>query len=267
MAAMLALGKAFFLLSLLVTHLVLFGVPALQRFLEAGVTVVESVEQADSLPAPAVTVCPSEKYFSAWKNTTSYMFGNTYEVMCGGAASGQDFMDCVKEKTFNFTETFPSGSHLGLPGAVIEDLSSPDFWISDTTVAVLGRCFTLNFTRQLKAEVEEDSLMFNLNKDLDYNWFIHTLDFFMITWNPLTLPTIQGELEYGKQLDSHRYLYLRAVRQERLNRAEQPCNPDPGYSFSSCIKSSVSAKVGCRQPWDSHATGTPCPPSAIVSLL
>ena len=41
MAAMLMLGKACFLLFLLLTHLVLFGVPALQRFLEAGVTVGE----------------------------------------------------------------------------------------------------------------------------------------------------------------------------------------------------------------------------------
>ena len=74
MAALLVLGKACFLLFLLLTHLVLFGVPALQRFLEAAVTVEESVEQAASLPAPAVTICPSEKFFSAWQNTTKYMF-------------------------------------------------------------------------------------------------------------------------------------------------------------------------------------------------
>ena len=255
---MLVLGKACFLLFLLLTHLVLFGVPALQRFLEAGVTVEESVEQAASLPAPAVTICPSEKYFSAWKNTTRYMFYDAYEAMCGEAASAQDVKDCVEEKTFNLTETFPFGSQQGM-GLLVEDLSSQDFWISDTTVAVAGRCYTLNFTKHLRADVEEDSILFNLNKDLNYNWAIHSRDFFALTWNPLTLPLVQGELEYSKLLDSHRYLYLRAVRQERLNRVEQPCNPKPGYSFTSCIKSSVSTKVGCRQPWDTHTTGTLCP--------
>ena len=154
-----------------------------------------------------------------------------------------------------------------MAGLLAEDLSSPDYWLSDTTVAVAGRCYTLNFTKHLKADVEEDSILFNLNKSLNYNWWIHSLDFFMLTWNPLTLPTIQEQLEYGKLLDSHRYLYLRAVRQERLNRVEQPCNPEPGYSFSSCIKSSVSTKVGCRQPWDTDTTGTPCPASAQEGLI
>ena len=266
MVALLVLGKACFLFSLLVTHLVLFGVPAIQRFLEAGVTVEESVEEANSLPAPAVTLCPSEKYFSAWKNTTRYKFYDTYQTMCSEAASGQDVKDCVEENTFNLTETIPLGSQQGM-GVPVEDLSSPDFWLSDTTVGPLGRCYTLNFNKHLKADVEQDSLMFNLNKSLDYIWYIHSPDFFMITWNPLTLPTIQAGMKYGKQLDSHRYLYLKVVRQERLNRVVQPCNPESGYSFSSCIKSSVSTKVGCRQPWDTDTTGTPCPASAQEGLI
>ena len=146
MAALLVLGKACFLLFLLLTHLVLFGVPALQRFLEAGVTVEESVEQAASLPAPAVTICPSERNFSAWKNTTRSRIYNTYHTMCGGAASAQDVKDCVEEKTFNFTETFPFRSQQGmgllprvLPRVLVEDLSSPEILVSETMVAVAGK--------------------------------------------------------------------------------------------------------------------------------
>ena len=66
------------------------------------------------------------------------MIYDTYETMCGGAASGQDVKDCVEEKTFNLTETFPFGSQQGM-GLLVEDLSSPDFWLSDTMVAVTGK--------------------------------------------------------------------------------------------------------------------------------
>ena len=55
----------------------------------------------------------------------------------------------------------------------------------------------------------------------------------------------------------HQYLAftLELVRRERLNRAENPCNPDIGYKFSRCIKQSISDTIGCKLPWDKHTEG------------
>ena len=39
---------------------------------------------------------------------------------------------------------------------------------------------------------------------------------------------------------------LELVRRERLNRAENPCNPDVNYKFTKCIKQSVSQTA---KPW------------------
>ena len=44
-------------------------------------------------------------------------------------------------------------------------------------------------------------------------------------------------------------LYLKAIRHEKLNRPDKPCEPSPEYKLASCLEKSVVARAGCQPPW------------------
>ena len=44
-------------------------------------------------------------------------------------------------------------------------------------------------------------------------------------------------------------------RHEKMNREGSHCKSDPNYSFSSCVKQSISNKLGCKLPWDQQSIG------------
>ena len=256
MANLLAIAKMVFLLGLCVLWGVFFAGPAFERYLTAGVSVEEWQETPASLPPPAVTLCPFERYFSGWKNAIKQDFTDNYDNYCSEAASSQDFEKCVEEKTFSLFDTISNGSYHGIaPQLMKQNLSDPSFWVGDSTVGALGRCYTLNYTGKLGADVQDHSLVFNLNTKMSYSYFIHHADFFTLAWNPLTLPIVKGELFYDKVGNKLHYFYLRAIRQEKIDRAEQRCDPDPMYRFTYCVKEKVSEVVGCKLPWDNYTSG------------
>ena len=39
------------------------------------------------------------------------------------------------------------------------------------------------------------------------------------------------------------------IRHEKLNLAERPCDPDPGYDFAKCVYQSIMKSVGCQPKW------------------
>ena len=43
---------------------------------------------------------------------------------------------------------------------------------------------------------------------------------------------------------------LTLTKHKRLNLDRRPCEEDPSYSFTVCIKEKLSKKIGCRLPWD-----------------
>merc|ERR1712130_36595 len=44
---------------------------------------------------------------------------------------------------------------------------------------------------------------------------------------------------------------MRVVQHNNINVPNRPCNPDPSYSFTSCVKESLSKRIGCKLKWDS----------------
>ena len=43
-----------------------------------------------------------------------------------------------------------------------------------------------------------------------------------------------------------------------MNVKERPCQEDPGYSFTACLETAMSTKVGCSSPWFSHKEFKTC---------
>ena len=50
--------------------------------------------------------------------------------------------------------------------------------------------------------------MFNLNKNLSYFIFLHEPDFFLVTYNPVTLPSTDTTLSYKELGDGYMTLTL-----------------------------------------------------------
>ena len=149
MANLVTVGKVGFFLGLLLTHFVFFGLPALRRFLAAEVSVLESTVTSGNLSAPAVTLCPYKGSYSGWRNSTELALLTSYDIQCKEAASAKDFVACVGEKTYNFAEMMANGSMIGTGRYSFSVNLTRNFWIEDTSLALAGRCFTLNYSRPI----------------------------------------------------------------------------------------------------------------------
>ena len=63
--------KVILQLSLLAIFTYFFGVPSLVKYHESKVLISESHQKADSIPAPAVTICGRDPNTEAWKDVDS----------------------------------------------------------------------------------------------------------------------------------------------------------------------------------------------------
>ena len=211
MANLITVGKVGFFLSLLLTHFVFFGLPALRSFLASEVSVLESTVKSGNISSPAVTLCPYKTGFSGWRNSTlPPALLTTYDIQCKEAAGAEEFVACVGEKTFNFAETMSNGSTHGTGRYFFGVNLTSNFWFEDTSVAMAGRCFTLNYSQPLGPNLEKSTLGFNLNRDLLYKATIHSPTFYLYSWNPVTIPNIDIELDFKELGDSWYYIYLKA---------------------------------------------------------
>ena len=43
---------------------------------------------------------------------------------------------------------------------------------------------------------------------------------------------------------------ITSTKHRKLNLDRSACNEDPAYSFTTCVKETLSQKIGCRLPWD-----------------
>ena len=89
-----------------------------------------------------------------------------------------------------------------------------------------------------------------LNTSLSYRVFLHDPSYFFITLNPLTIPCVETAIKRTKDAGTNVKLqYIYATKRIAINRADAPCEEAEDYSFTECIKSSVTKSTGCKTPW------------------
>ena len=255
MSSLFGFGKVVFLLGLVIFHFIFFAIPAFHDYTTHSVAVEVLEEDAESLPPPAITLCPYKYWFSGWKNAskTAPNFLGSYDEHCEGSESREDILECIDTKTFNLTDALPARAFRGI---FVDNISSPDFWITDFTAAGDGRCFTLNYSKPLAADILKDGFLLDLNPDMAYLVYIHRPDFFLLSYNPLTMPTLLYDYDVAVSgPNMNQMLFLKTVREEKLNRAGHACNPDTDYRFKTCIRNTLSNRIGCRLPWDMDTKG------------
>ena len=108
----------------------------------------------------------------------------------------------------------------------------------------------------IQSNTSTEAIILNLNQNLTYTIFFHQPEFYRFPFNSAAMPSVIRTIspqQIGNKLSS---FFLELVRRERLNRAENRCNPDADYKFTRCIKQSFIDVIGCKLPWDKHTKGS-----------
>ena len=224
-----------------------FGLPSWERFQARKVIVTTSQDDKANLPAPDVTVCPAHP-------RTGYGFPDpksphNIEELCGGQ-KGADIADCVTNATYSVTEAFTFTAQQGSLSTV-EELGT--IWAPEFSDTKAGMCFTLESTFSMVPHGNSTIAIGFQNrkknttiKNTLYTVFVHDPKYFLVNYNPLMPVKFIGiPISYKLKM---RKLVL--IEHEKLDLPSKPCNPLPSYSFTACLKKSLSLEIGCRLPWD-----------------
>ena len=239
----LAWGKILFLICLFVLFFYFFGLDSLKRYLKYEVVVLNSEKQLDGIPVPSVTFCARNPntgigFQKNYTDSEAFLNGNVLDIICKNSEPKK----CIEDETFNMSTVITSVSLV-----FYETDQKPDrsLWTPHYTWTQTGLCYTYNSSLRLGSDFKNGIIFFGLNEHLDYIIFVHDPNVFVLNFNP-DLPMTQISME-NKPWQLRR---MQTVQHERLNVPTKPCNTDPGYSFTGCVRNAISRMVGCRLPWD-----------------
>ena len=244
--------KIAFSLLLFILFIFFFGFPSWEKFQAKEVmSNKRKVNPTESI-TPAVTICALDK-----KTRQGWKYSNVKKGMGNGKNEGNKkdditlskykldilsyhcegnelLTDCINNETFNLTETVKN-ANMG----DYQDIFNTTYWIDELSYFGLGKCHTLNNSVSLGSS----HFQFFLNRSLNYAVVIHDPNYFMLTANPSTMPYLYLDMDASQ---GNKLVYIEAVEYININRPDQPCNDQEHYSFTACVKTSVSATIGCR---------------------
>ena len=189
---------------------------------------LKSQREVNHIPTPAITIFAKQHQGTAWKNQLPGGVSQDdiliYE--CGNATGTVE--ECIQMKTYDFNEVVHDANLWYLGGNETIPLMEPKLWTTHFTSVMYGRGYSLRFDWNSSASY--DQVYLHLNRSLDYTIFIHDLEYFLVSQNPLTMPTVSVTLN-PNQTFSH-YESLIVTEHHLLDN----CEPEPGYSFQNCVQ-------------------------------
>ena len=86
----------------------------------------------------------------------------------------------------------------------------------------------------------------SLNASLPYRIWLHDPDFFLVTWNPSSVPAVEITLDLDTATTGFQYIGVEELR--HLDRDGAPCTDyqEEGASFSDCVVTKMVESVGCK---------------------
>ena len=217
-----------------------FGLKSLQRFQDQKVLVTSYEESQVDLPAPAVTICPQNSSTKmGWLHPEKIT--EQTDIVGQVCRGRQQIHDCVEAETINLTSTV-RGVSRGFSG---EEIAGVQGWSSDFTRQDTGMCFTYTHPFNMGTIMKNESLAIYWAFDLSCMIFVHDPSFFLLNYNP-ALPLNSIQIVENTQV----FYRMVVVQHINLDVASKPCQSDPTYSFTACIKNILSKEVGCRLYWD-----------------
>ena len=106
-------------------------------------------------------------------------------------------------------------------------------------MGMVGKYHTLNSS--IHPGSQRLAFEFPTNLKIKIRLVIHDPDLYFVTPNPATFPRIIYEME-----ENYHLLYIEVIHHVKMSREGSPCEENGKYSFTLCLKKSVTDKIGCR---------------------
>ena len=225
-----------------------FGIPSFSKYQKKETIVVKSEKDTVGIEAPAVTLVATKNKFG-WKSARNESYWYNFVLYEHCERINMTIEQCVQKDSFKLTDFLEDArieKAMNSSVSVFLNLSSASAdWGEDMTATAFGKYFT--FKPPKFTTLNQDSCMnFILLRNFTYNAFVHDEDFFVNNANPLGPPVNYWIFEGPSQKNHYQELIL--TKHTKLNLDQRPCEEDPVYSFTKCIKENSSKKVTNRQP-------------------
>ena len=224
--------------------LAFFGIPAVAKYRREETITISSLELTHGIKAPAVTLIGLNNS-TGWKKAPASTGGD--------ALFAFSLFDHCKEINITDLEACISSDSIELTDFLIEEgfglnnfTEVKPSWTEDMAVTVQGRHFTWEPTKVLTPDAT-DVMIFSAHRDFSFSVFVHDINFFVPNINPLGPP--MGFWQFKGQSMPNHYQEITLTKTKKLNQAHRPCEEKTDYSFTICVKESLSQQVGCTPPW------------------
>ena len=237
-------GKHVFILILAMIFMLFFGHPALVSYQSNDTIFIEKKVKFKAEDVPAITIAAARqntKQSHGWRGNSEAL-KDMIGVFCNTSTGFNETLNCINKQTFDLFECVENETYLN------STLTGPEFWNTELFNFYWGKVFTMQ--RAYLGTNWETSLKLCLNSSLAYSIWIHDKDFFIPTINKDVIP------HYLLRIEQQEYIWLliRPIIYNMMDKPDQRCEPSRSYSFTGCVKNSVSRRVGCRMEWDSWSS-------------
>lgn len=182
-----------------------FACPSIYKYTAKKTSISSSTKQVDFVTSPAITLIPGWRGYHQAKD----------------CAKVTDLYGCLRNISYNIWGVIKEESHNGT-------------WISELNDPIPGTYFTKRSFFNMSSKYHE-SYRLIMNKNLaDISIVLHDPNYFISTSNPTTIPRLllQGQLDEPFV----RRVYIKVTKVEKMNMPLNPCNVDPTYVYTKCVK-------------------------------
>ena len=217
------LSRLLFQLVLFAIFLYFFGMPAVEEYMRKEVMVVETEKDMGGIPIPAITIAVPDQ-----------LEEDVFD------RCNMSLDKCIMARTPNASNLIES-VQLGYERRMFVNLTK-EMLTEDFSQIWAGRYFTLNLPISIGPDDDEDQLFIVLYPQFIYQILVHDPEFFIFTDNPTAIPQMNKYFD-AQNTNSHYYRLVLTEMHELDIHQSDPCNPNYDYSFSECVKNSVSMQV------------------------
>ena len=220
-----------------------FGIPSLTQYQKKETIVVESELDTNGIEAPAVTIQATLNKFG-WKSVDDESIWHNFVLHEHCESINMTIEQCIHNDSMRLTDFLANAQiekNFDSTAPLLLNISaSSPYWREDMTPTVFGKYFTFKAPKSIKLS-QDYCMTFVLVKNFTFYVFVHDKDFFLNNANPLGPPSNYWTFEGHFQRNHYQELTL--IKHTKLNLDRKPCEEDPAYSFTKCIKENSSKKV------------------------
>ena len=241
-------GKLIFIIILAIIFLTFFGHPSLKNYQANETLISEKKVQFKPGDSPAITIAVREEKggHHGWKagHQSDNVFIDMIGHFCSKFTSFNETVQCINDKTYNLSEVVENAE------TGMTTLNGPSSWNTDIFFFFYAKVNTLQSSYEIGTNWL-NSLVMTLNKSQAYYVWIHDRKFFLTSTNEDVIPHLFFKIEKSE----HVWLNIRPIYHHMMNKPGQRCDPSESYSFTECIKNTISRRIGCRLEWDHWSSG------------